>query len=173
MTGSKNAKKLRTFRPWDLIFPGALLISALSAFIATSRLPAESRNIHLISEIVLGRVLVTNVGLFGVIAFLLHIFRGEATAKDLGWHTGDPFQKETAFADLAMGVLGILCLFIGREFWTATVIFASIYFTGATITHLIELLVNKNFSPLNSGFLLFYEGIMPLVLIGLLILKNL
>ena len=172
MTDITNAKKLHTFRPQDLIFPGALLISAFSAFIATSHIPPESRNLHLISEIVLGRVLVTNVGLFGIIAFLLHIFRGETTAKDLGWPSGNPFQKETAFADLAMGVLGILCLFIGGEFWTATVVFASIYFTGATTTHLIDLIAKKNFSPLNAGFLLLYEAIMPFVLIGLLIIKN-
>jgi len=158
--------------PQDLIFPLSFLISGISAFIAISQIEPEFRSLHLISEILLGRILVTNVGLFGVIAFLLHYFRGDTTAKDLGWPTRSPFQKETAFADLAMGILGILCLFMTGAFWIATVIFASFYFSGAVITHLIELISKRNLAPLNSGFLLIYEFLLPVMLVALLILSR-
>lgn len=163
--------KLQTFRRQDLIFPLSFLVRAISAFFAIRQLDPRFRNLQLISEILLGRVLVTNVGLFGVIAFILHFFRGETTAKDLGWTPKNAFQMETAFADLAMGVLGILCLFIGGNFWIATIIFASIYFTGAVITHLTELILKRNRSPLNSEYLLIYESLMP-ILLGLLLMLS-
>ncbi len=160
------------FRKQDLIFPLSFLISGFSAFIAISQIEPGLRNIRLISEILLGRVLVTNVGLFGVIAFLLHFFRADATAKDLGWPPKNAFQMETAFADLAMGILGILCLLMGGDFWIATVIFATIYFSGAVITHLTELISRRNLAPLNSGFLLIYEFLVPILLVTLLILSK-
>ena len=164
--------KQQIFRKQDLIFPLSFLISGISALIAISQAEPGLRNLQLISEVLLGRVLVTNVGLFGVIAFLLHFFRGDTTAKDLGWPAQNPFQKETAFADLAMGILGILCLFMTGDFWIATAIFASIYFSGAVITHITELISKRNLAPLNSGFLLIYEFLMPMLLVALLILAK-
>ena len=162
--------KQRTFRPQDLVFPLSFLVSGISAFIAINQVAPHLRSIHLVSGTILGRVLVTNVGLFGIVAFSLHSFRAETTAKDLGWPPSTPFQRETAFADLAMGSLGILCLFYAGDFWTATAIFASIYLSGAAITHIIDLISHWNLSPLNSGFLLLYEILLPIVLVVLLII---
>ncbi len=164
--------KQPTFRTQDLVFPLSFLVSGISAFMTIRQLDPGFRDLHLIAEILLGRVLVTNVGLFGVIAFLLHFFRGESTANALGWPANNPFQKETAFADLAMGILGVLCLFNTGDFWMATVIFAVIYFSGAVIAHITELVSKRNLAPLNSGFLLIYESVMPILLVALLILSK-
>ncbi len=45
----------------------------------------------------------------GLIGFLGHTFKAQEIALKIGWQPS-PFQFEVAVANLAFGVLGILCL---------------------------------------------------------------
>ena len=56
-----------------------------------------------------------------------------------------------AVANLAFGVLGILCLWQRRGFWTATGIGYSIFLLGCAYGHLKEMIMQVNFSPYNVG----------------------
>jgi hypothetical protein len=112
--------------------------------------------------------LVIAVGVQGVWAFLGHYFCSDDIAAYIGWASGNPFQKEIAFSNLAFGVLGLLCLQIHGGFWTATVVGISVFSLGAAVVHVHELRVNDNRNPGNSGTILFTDVLIPILLLTLL-----
>ena len=90
------------------------------------------------------------VGGGGIANFFAHFFLSDRVATFIGWEAGSPFQLEVAFANLAMGVLGIVA--VGRRdgFREATVLAVTIFSVGATIVHLMDIAVTGNLAPGNS-----------------------
>src|SRR5215207_6591762 len=43
----------------------------------------------------------------GIGGFFGHFFISDSVAESIGWPTGNPFQLEVGFANLAIGILGI------------------------------------------------------------------
>ena len=64
-------------------------------------------------------------GLFG------HFFLSDTVAQSIGWPKGNPFQLEVAFANLAIGVLGIVAMGRRHGFREATVIAVSVFSLGS------------------------------------------
>jgi len=89
-------------------------------------------------------------------------------AEGVGWPVGSPFQLEMGFANLILGVLGIIA--VGRRdgFREATVIAAAILGFGATIVHIIDIFETGNLAPGNT-IQNFSNLVRPLLLIGFLI----
>jgi len=123
-------------------------------------------------EAFLGSLLMWFVGYAGIGACVLHWYRPTADkiAEGIGWAPGSPFQKEVAAADGAFGVLGVLCGWIGGDFWTATAIGASCMYFLMGIGHVLDIVRNKNLSIYNAGSILYTDLLVPVVLIALLIL---
>ena len=46
----------------------------------------------------------------GIGGFPGHFFISDPVAESIGWPTGNPFQLEVAFANLALGILGIVAM---------------------------------------------------------------
>jgi len=61
------------------------------------------------------------VGVSSIWAFMGHVFDANAVATVIGWPPDSPFQYEVGIANLAFGVLGLLCLKIRENFWVATI----------------------------------------------------
>ena len=116
-------------------------------------------------------ILVCLVGFSGLWAFTGHFFVPDMVAKAIGWPTGNPFQQEVAFTNLGIGVLGVLCLWFRGGFWTATVIMNSIFLLGAAYGHIKEIVGKGNMNPLNAGPVLYFDILVPLITIVLLIAK--
>jgi hypothetical protein len=112
------------------------------------------------------------IGFVGLTSFFLHFFRSEKLAKSIGWPSGNPFQTEVAFANLAYGVPGILSIWIHGLFWTATVISFSVFMFGAASVHVRDLIRNRNYALGNSYPILFINIVIPIALILLLVLKS-
>lgn len=110
-----------------------------------------------------------NVGITGVIAFMGHTMIPDKIALYIGWPTGNPFQFEVGIANLMLGVLGIMSLWLEDEFLLAVIVASSIFGIGAFYGHLKELLVNNNYAPGNVGAPLYDDIIRPFVLISLFI----
>ncbi|HEU17671.1 MAG TPA: hypothetical protein ENO06_02945, partial [Methanolinea sp.] len=88
-----------------------------------------------------------------------------------GWPTGSPFQREVGMWDLALGIVGLLCLkFRTIGFWTATVIGTGIFYIGAGLGHVYEMVAFGNYSPNNAGAVMYMDLLYPIFLAGLLIL---
>jgi hypothetical protein len=89
---------------------------------------------------------------------------------NIGWKTKSPFQKEVAAADAAFGVLGVLSFFIRDNFLVATVIGASIMLFFMGIGHVLDLKKSKNLSPYNAGSVVYFDLLIPVAMIVLLVL---
>ena len=74
--------------------------------------------------------LVISIGISSLIGFVGHIFFADQIAADIGWAAGSPFQREVGFANLAIGVLGITCIWLRGNYWIATVIATTIFLWG-------------------------------------------
>jgi hypothetical protein len=72
----------------------------------------------------------------GLGGFFGHFFISDSVAKSIGWPTGNPFQLEVGFANLAIGILGIIAMGRRDGFREATVIAVTVFGVGATIVHI-------------------------------------
>src|SRR5271168_3270964 len=95
-------------------------------------------------------LLVIYVGLVGLLTAYAHVFRPLQTSASIGWSTS-PYEYEVGMADLTVGVLGVLCLWIRGNFWLATVIANGVWFLGDAIGHIHQMRLNNNHAPNNSG----------------------
>jgi hypothetical protein len=109
--------------------------------------------------------------LVGVAGFVFaggHLFYPETTAEMIGWPTS-PFQWEIGLANLGIGVLGAMATSFDRDFWLATIVAFSIYYLGAAVGHVREMITSKNFAPGNAGYAFWFDVLAPAVLIALYI----
>ena len=104
----------------------------------------------------------------GIGGFFGHLFLSNQVAENIGWPTGSPFQLEMGFANLILGVLGIIA--VGRRdgFREATVIAVTILGVGATIVHILDIIKTGNLAPGNT-IQNFSNLVRPALLIGFLI----
>ena len=146
-----------------IIYPSyaaAALAFAIVHIVAT-RKPRTSERVW---AIILAYAIFFNVGVSGIVAFYMHAFRAAETAALIGWPAGNPFQFEVACTNLAFGVLGLLCLWMGANFRLATILGYSIFLLGAAVGHIEQLIEFNNQSPGNAGAPLFADIIIPMVL---------
>ena len=122
-----------------------------------------------VAEIFLLWLLVIAVGLLGIVDFIAHTVFADTTAASIGWPAGNPFQSEVAVANLAMGVLGILCYWMRGNFWIATAIGFSVWFLGDAVVHIREIVVEANYAPGNAGVPFYMDILIPVILIALLV----
>jgi hypothetical protein len=86
----------------------------------------------------------------GIFNFISHFFLSDIVAEGIGWEMGSPFQLEVAFANLVVGILGIVAAGRRDGFREATVMAATIFAFGATIVHLMDIVATGNLAPGNS-----------------------
>jgi len=116
----------------------------------------------------LRNALVFLVGVPGIVGASGHIFAADQVAESIGWPKGNPFQFEVGMANLAFGVLGIMCSWITGDFWTATVVGFSVFLWGDAIGHVRQMVQEKNFNPGNAGVVFWLDILIPAVLYVLL-----
>jgi 4-amino-4-deoxy-L-arabinose transferase-like glycosyltransferase len=86
----------------------------------------------------------------GIGGFFAHFFISDSVAESIGWPTGNPFQLEVAFANLAVGILGIVAMGRRDGFREATVIAVAVFGIGATIVHVMDIIETGNLAPGNT-----------------------
>ena len=130
----------------------------------------KERSAKKIVEIILLYLLVVNFGLGSFISGLGHVFQGPAVAKMIGWAPGSPFQYEVGIADMAFGLICMLCLFVRGNFWLAAIVAESFFLLGCMVGHVRSLSESANLAAYNIGpNIILSDLVMPLVLIGLYI----
>ena len=144
-----------------------MLTAALLAIIIHAAF-MKQRSAKKIVEVVLLYLLVIAVGSGALIAGLMHVFNGPATAQMIGWPAGSPFQYEVGVADIAFGAVAFLCLFFRGNFWLAAITANSVFLFGCMIGHVRSLMLSGNMAAYNIGTnIIISDLILPLVLIGL------
>jgi hypothetical protein len=128
----------------------------------------KKRTAKKVVEVVLLYLLVISLGTGSLIAGLMHVFNGPRTAAMIGWPAGSPFQFEVGVADIAFGVVGILCLFVRGNFWLAAIAVNSTFLLGCMIGHVHDAVASGNLAAYNIGPNIFIaDMIVPLALLVL------
>lgn len=116
-------------------------------------------------------VFLLSVGVPLVIAFFGHSFGGETAARRLGWPTGSPFQTELGIWDGAGGVVAIVAFWCHGGFWLALVILNAIFWAGAGIVHVREIVRRRNLRA-NNVLPAVVNFLVPVTLIALYVLAT-
>jgi len=97
-------------------------------------------------------VVITTVGVVGILGFIRHCIFYKSDAKRLGWETDRPdWMFEVGFANLSFGIMGFL-MFIsnfGLVTYTLIIFGYSIYLMQASFLHLHRYLTGENKSKQN------------------------
>ncbi len=137
--------------------------------VAVQRQPLTRQRI---ADILLLYIFAFPIGLGGLIGFVGHTMRAGPVAASIGWPSGNPFQYEVAVANLAFGVLGLLCLRFRDGFWTATAIGWSVFLLGAAAVHLHQIHIGQPYAPENAGAILYYDILTPALVLALLAVRK-
>ncbi len=114
--------------------------------------------------------LVVALGVGEVVTAGSHFFFPAATAAQIGFPPGNPFQWEVACANLAFAVLGIGC-FWAPGLWAGTVVGYLVYFWGCGIGH-IDQYLHGDTAPYNWGPIVPVVFVVPAVLAVLLVAQR-
>jgi Family of unknown function (DUF6790) len=99
-------------------------------------------------------------GLFG------HILYADEVASGIGWPLNSGFQMELGFASIGIGIAGFLG-FWNKAYWLPFIITKFVFGWGAGYTHILHMLQHNNFSPSNTGIVVYWDFLFPLVMIVL------
>jgi hypothetical protein len=73
---------------------------------------------------------------------------------------------ELAFAAIGIGLIGGIG-FWRRSFWPPFILAKTTFMRGAGITHIIHMLEYDNFSPSNTRIVVYWDFLLPFILIAL------
>jgi len=119
-----------------------------------------------IAETYLLYLLVIYVGVMGVATFVFHVFFPARASASIGWAMS-PFEYEVGIADLTVGALGILCIWLRENFWLATAIANAVWLLGDAVGHVRQMVEQNNHAQNNSGIFLILEFLMPPIILAL------
>jgi hypothetical protein len=108
--------------------------------------------------------LVYSVGVGGLIAAVGHTVLRDQVAESIGWPKGSPFQLEVGFANLSIGIAGILAAVYSGRFWLATIVVVSTFLVSAAVGHIIDMVRSHNTAPGNAGFIFWWDLALPAIL---------
>jgi len=109
-------------------------------------------------------------GWFGIMSGLFgHILYADEVAAGIGWPLNSGFQMELGFASIGIGLVGFLG-FWNRAYWLPFIIIRIIFGWGAGFTHILHMIQHGNFSPSNTGIVVYWDFIWPMVLLILYII---
>ncbi|HSO97031.1 MAG TPA: DUF6790 family protein [Acidimicrobiia bacterium] len=115
----------------------------------------------------LRNALVFAVGVGGLIAAIGHTVLRDQVAESIGWAKGSPFQLEVGFANLAIGIVGIMSAWYQDRFWLAVIVVVSVFLVCDAGGHIADMVRRRNFAPSNAGFVFWWDLALPALLITL------
>lgn len=111
-------------------------------------------------------------GWFGIMSGLFgHIIYADQVAAGIGWPLNSGFQMELGFASIGIGIVGFLS-FWNQAYWLPFIIMKTIFMWGAGYTHILHMIQHNNFSPSNTGVIVYWDFLFPFVMIALYLLHQ-
>lgn len=152
------------------------MVLSLALFFASLVLPlmqmitgSGTMRMGSVLEMFIKYALFFNVGCLFIVGSAGQFLYAQEIATCLGWGWS-PFQHELAFSELALAILGLMAPIFYREFWLATIITTSVWLFGASAVHLYYLIELGDQAVLNASFVIVWNIIIALWLIGLYVL---
>jgi hypothetical protein len=146
------------FRNFTLTF---LVIGLIAAGIRLLRAPKPLTR-QAVVEAIFAYFLLFSIGFSLLYNFVMHTFFGEMVARVIGWNNS-PFQVEVGFASLGFAAVGFLAYRGGFELRVAAVTGPALFFLGAGAGHIYQIVTTRNYSPGNSGLILYMDFVIPIV----------
>lgn len=110
-----------------------------------------------------------NIGCLFLTCGLGQFLYPKSIALEVGWSFSE-FQRQLAFSEMSVGLLGLLCNLFGYQFWLATSISAIIWLVGSSFSYLYYSIV-YNASILSTGaFVIYWNLFIALWIVVLLCL---
>lgn len=119
---------------WILMFIAAGLITA-TVHLAIQGFSADSEEV--VKTFLLHQFVVPH-GMIAVGGFIINVLYPKQTAEKLGWPSG-PFQIKYGFAQVGLGVMGVLSIWFQGNFWVGTLVTLYIFGFSGLWTHTMEL----------------------------------
>jgi hypothetical protein len=111
--------------------------------------------------------LVYLIGVAGIGAGVSHILFARKTSASIGW-APSPFETEVGFANLGMGIAGVMAAGQEPAFWLALIVVNSVFRVGCGIGHIRQMIKDRNFAPNNTTILLINFGVPSFLILGYL-----
>jgi len=106
-------------------------------------------------------------GWFSITSGLLgHIIYADEVARGIGWPVDSGFQMELGFAAIGIGAIGFLGFWV-RSFWLPFIIAKTTFMWGAGLTHILHIMRHSNLSPSNTGLVVYWDFLLPIILLTL------
>jgi hypothetical protein len=105
------------------------------------------------------------IGWAGIGAAVSHILFGRKTSASIGW-APSPFEAEVGFANLGMGVAGVMAAGQEPAFWLALIVVNAVFRVGCGIGHIRQMIRQRNFAPNNTSILLINFGVPAFLILG-------
>jgi hypothetical protein len=141
------------------------LISIGVHLLATRGKPRRESVVEIIAIYTIGLA-----GWFTIISGLFgHIIYADEVAAGIGWPLQSGFQMELGFAAIGIGIAGFLGFWI-RSFWLPFIIAKTSFMVGSGFTHILHMVQHGNFSPSNTGIIVYWDFLLPVLLIALYVL---
>ncbi len=148
------------------------LAAAVAAIAIHLRWDKEPLRASRVVDVALFYILLIFAGVAGLMGAVGHTFFAKEVALGIGWQPGSPFQFEVAMANLAFGVLGIMCIWNRGGFRAATGVGLAVFFLGCAYGHFQDMLAG-NYAPYNAGLAIWLaDVVMPLTILGLLVVRG-
>lgn len=145
----------------------SLYVLGIMAFFIHLYMDKQPRTKERVLELFLLYQIIFSLGMTSFMSFYGLTFMKEYVAAYSGWNAC-AFQQLLANVNLSFGVLAILCIWYRGYFWMATILGFSIWILSDGVTHIIDLIKNKNDAPGNIGVPLWTDIIVPILLLILL-----
>jgi hypothetical protein len=148
------------FVQWGLIVVGAILHMLLDRK-PNRRTPRRLVELGLLWILVAG-------GAWAILGGYAHIGPDSTeTAEDIGYQQSF-FQWEVGWGDIAVGVLGVMCIWRRDSFMTAAVIALTLSYGGDAIGHIMQLVEHDN-HEVNNVWAIPSDIVQPVAAVVLLI----
>ncbi len=98
--------------------------------------------------------------------FFGHIIYADEVATGIGWALNSGFQMELAFASIGIGIVGAIG-FRNKSYWLPFIIAKSSFMWGAGFIHILYMVQENNLSPSNTGIVVYWDFLFPILLIVL------
>jgi len=141
------------------------IISITATLIATRNKERKETVTELVANFTIGLS-----GWFSIMSGLFgHIIYADQVAASIGWPVNSGFQMELGFASIGIGLVGFLS-FWNKSYWLPFIIMKFIFGWGAGYTHILHAIQHNNFSPSNTGIVVYWDFLFPVFMIILYLL---
>jgi len=143
------------------------IISIVATLLATRNKGREESVIEIITNFTVGLS-----GWFSIMSGLFgHILYADQVASGIGWPLNSGFQMELGFASIGIGQVGFLS-FWNKAYRLPFIIMKFIFGWGAGYTHILHAIQHNNFSPSNTGIVVYWDFLFPIFMIILYMLYH-